>query len=459
MLSKVEHKRKKDSKDFSKGSVLSNIMKLAIPMTVAQLINVLYNIVDRIYIGRIGNGANDALTGLGVCLPIITIVIAFANLIGMGGAPLFSIERGKGDKDEAESILGNSFTLLLIFGIILTVVGLIVKKPLLRLLGGSDVTMPYANSYITIYLIGNIFVMLSLGLNSFINAEGFGNIGMCTVAIGAVLNLILDPIFIFVMGMGVKGAAIATIISQFVATLWTLKFLTSDKAIIKINLKKMKCKMQRVKKIISLGIAGFIMAITNSLVQMFYNASLQVYGGDVYIAIMTIINSIREVVQMPIGGLTNSAQPVLGYNYGAGKNDRVKEGIKYLSILLIVYTGFAWIVLDTFPEFFIKIFSQNKEVVNLGKGCMHIYFFGYFMMALQFTGQTIFTSLGKSKKAIFFSIFRKVIIVIPLILILPKINSLGVNGVLLSEPISNFIGGGLCYAVMIKTVYMKLDHK
>ena len=448
--------KNKDNKDFSKGSVISNIMKLAIPMTVAQLINVLYNIVDRIYIGRIGNGANDALTGLGVCLPIITIVIAFANLIGMGGAPLFSIERGKGDDDEAESILGNSFTLLLIFGAILTIIGLIVKKPLLSLLGASKVTMPYADSYITIYLIGNIFVMLSLGLNSFINAQGFGNIGMCTVAIGAVTNLVLDPIFIFKLNMGVKGAAVATIISQFVATIWTLKFLTSEKAIIKINFHKMKCKMQRVEKIISLGFAGFTMAITNSLVQMFYNANLQIHGGDIYIAIMTIINSVREVVQMPVMGLTNSAQPVLGYNYGAGKNDRVKEGIRYLSILLILYTLFCWAMVDIFPTFFIRIFTHNKEVISLGKGCMHIYFFGYFMMALQFTGQTVYTSLGKAKSAIFFSLFRKVIIVIPLIILLPKISALGVNGVFLSEPISNFIGGGLCYAVMIKTVYKKL---
>ena len=326
--------------DFSKGSIISNILRLSIPMTLAQLINVLYSIVDRIYIGRMGENSSLALTGVGVCLPIITIVIAFANLIGMGGAPLFSIKRGEGNEKEAEAILGNSVTLLVIFGLCLTVVGLIVKRPLLYLLGASENTIEYANSYITIYLLGNVFVMMSLGLNSFINAQGFGKTGMFTVVIGAVLNIILDPIFIYIMG--VQGAALATVLSQLAASVWTFKFLTGKNTIIKIKFSAMRCQAKRVKKILVLGLSGFTMSVTNSAVQIACNVSLQNYGSDVYVGVMTIINSIREVLQMPVTGLGNGAQPIIGFNYGAGENGRVKEAIRYLAAMLIIYSTVAW---------------------------------------------------------------------------------------------------------------------
>lgn len=440
--------------DFSKGSVLGNIISLALPMTLAQLINVLYNVIDRIYIGKLGTEATLALTGLGVCLPAITIVIAFANLIGMGGAPLFSIERGAGHDNEAEAILGNSFAMLLILSALLTVFGFIFKIPLLRLLGASDDTLPYANSYLTIYISGNLFVMISLGLNSFINAQGFGKTGMMTVIIGAVMNIILDPIFIFILDMGVKGAAAATVISQFASAVWTFSFLTGKRAILKIKLEKMRCTLKRVRRITVLGTAGFTMAITNSIVQMAYNMGLQNHGGDVYIGAMTIINSIREVIYMPIAGFSNGAQPVIGFNYGAGKNDRVKTGIKWMSGILTSYTLFAWLIVSLFPRFFIGIFSSDPEIMRVGVTSMHIYFFGFFMMALQSSGQSTFTALGKSKQAIFFSIFRKVVIVTPLIFILP--NWFGVNGVFLSEPISNFIGGAACFITMIIMVYKRL---
>ncbi|MGN0149881.1 MAG: MATE family efflux transporter [Clostridia bacterium] len=440
--------------DFSKGSVLGNIISLALPMTLAQLINVLYNVIDRIYIGKLGTEATLALTGLGVCLPAITIVIAFANLIGMGGAPLFSIERGAGHDNEAEAILGNSFAMLLVLSALLTVFGFIFKIPLLRLLGASDDTLPYANSYLTIYISGNLFVMISLGLNSFINAQGFGKTGMMTVIIGAVMNIILDPIFIFILDMGVKGAAAATVISQFASAVWTFSFLTGKRAILKIKLEKMRCTLKRVRRITVLGTAGFTMAITNSIVQMAYNMGLQNHGGDVYIGAMTIINSIREVIYMPIAGFSNGAQPVIGFNYGAGKNDRVKTGIKWMSGILTVYTLFAWLIVSLFPRFFIGIFSSDPEIMRVGVTSMHIYFFGFFMMALQSSGQSTFTALGKSKQAIFFSIFRKVVIVTPLIFILP--NWFGVNGVFLSEPISNFIGGAACFITMIIMVYKRL---
>lgn len=440
--------------DFSKGSILSNMISLAVPMTLAQLVNVLYNIIDRIYIGRIGEDATLALTALGVCLPLITMVTAFANLIGMGGAPLFSIERGAGRRDEAESILGNSFTLIIIFGVALTVLGMIFKKPLLTLLGASADTLPYAVSYITIYFLGNIFVMMTLGLNSFINAEGFGKIGMLTVVIGAALNIALDPLFIFVFHMGVSGAAAATVISQFVSALWTFRFLRSDNADIKINFTKLRLASRRVKKILALGLSGFTMAVTNSLVSMTCNASLQRYGGDLYIGAMTIINSVREIFSMPVMGLSNSAQPIIGYNYGAGEYSRVKQAIRYMSVILIVYTAAAWAVISLFPRFFIGMFSDDAALMNVGVPSMHIYFFGFFMMALQFAGQSTFTALGRSKQAVFFSIFRKVIIVIPLTLLLPL--ALGVNGVFTAEPISNFIGGAACFAAMMLTVYKTL---
>lgn len=444
------------TQDFSRGSVLSNIIKLAVPMTLAQLINVLYNIVDRIYIGRIPEHATLSLTGLGVCFPILTIVIAFANLVGMGGAPLFSIERGKGNEKEAELILGNSFVMLLALGIILTLSGLTFKTPLLWLLGASKDTMPYADSYITIYLLGSVFVMLSLGLNSFINAQGFGKIGMATVAIGAVLNVILDPVFIFVLHLDVQGAALATVISQFSAALWTLRFLTGKKTVIRLKKSAMKCSGKRMKNIAALGMAGFTMSITNSLVQMVNNSALQTWGGDIYVGIITVINSLREVVQMPVTGISNSSQPVMSFNYGAKRYDRVRQAIRYMSFMLILYTLIAWAFVSLFPEFCIRIFNQDPELIRAGVPAMHIYFFGFFMMALQFAGQSVFQSLGYAKRAIFFSIFRKVVIVIPLILILPGIGGLGVHGVFLAEPISNFIGGAACFTTMMITVYRKM---
>lgn len=447
-------RRAASKNDFSKGSVIGNIVSLALPMTLAQLINVLYNIIDRIYIGRLGEESTLALTGLGVCLPAVTIVIAFANLVGMGGAPLFSIERGASHDDEAESILGNSFTLILILSVVLTVLGFIFKVPLLRLLGASDATLPFADAYLTIYLCGNLFVMVSLGLNSFINAQGFAKTGMMTVIIGAVLNIALDPILIFTLGMGVRGAALATVISQFASAIWTFSFLIGKKALLKIKIAKMRCRARRVKKIIVLGMAGFTMSITNSIVQMAYNMGLQNHGGDVYIGAMTIINSIREVIHMPIAGFSNGAQPVIGYNYGAGRNDRVKSGIKWMSGALTAYTLLAWLFVTLFPRFLIGIFSSDPEIMRVGVTSMHIYFFGFFMMALQSSGQSTFTALGKSKQAIIFSIFRKVIIVTPLIFILP--HWFGVNGVFLSEPISNFIGGAACFITMLVTVYRKL---
>lgn len=443
--------------DFSKGSIIKILMRLAIPMTLAQLMNVLYNVVDRMFIGRIGGDSMDALTGVGVCLPMITIVIAFANLVGMGGAPLFSIERGKKNDREAEYILGNC--VVLFFAVVLTVAGLIFKQPLLMLLGASEVTLPYAEQYITIYLLGTIFVMFGLGLNNFINAQGFAKIGMCTTVIGAALNIALDPIFIFVLNMGVRGAAIATVISQAAAAVWTVRFLTGKKALIRIQRRSMQLQGARVKKIMGLGLAGFTMSVTNSTVQMVCNATLQTHGGDVYVGIMTIINSVREIISLPVQGFTSASQPVLGYNYGAKEYERVKKTIRTMAGVTIVYTLAVWGLVSAIPGAFIRMFGGSGDTLTLGISAMHLYFFGFFFMAFQFCGQSTFTALGKAKHAMFFSIFRKIIIVVPLTLILPYLFGLGVHGVFIAEPISNAIGGLACFITMIVTVYRKLGRE
>ena len=445
--------------DFSKGNVIGNVLKLAVPMTLAQLINVLYNIIDRIYIGRIPEHATLALTGLGLCLPIISMVIAFANLFGMGGAPLCSIERGRGNQEEAEKIMGNSFVLLIFFGIGLTILGLLLKKPMLYLFGASDQTYPFADQYISIYLLGSIFVMTGLGMNSFINSQGFGTIGMITVLLGAVSNIVLDPLFIFALNMGVRGAALATILSQFLSAMWIVVFLRGKKTILRLKLSAFRLKKDRVRSITALGMSGFTMSITNSLVQIMYNSSLQHYGGDLYVGIMTVINSIREVISMPVNGITNSAQPIMGFNYGAGEYKRVKQAIVFISVVAIVYTTAMWGLVHGFPEFFIRIFNQDQDLIKAGVPSMRIYYFGFFFMSLQFAGQSVFVALGKARRAVFFSIFRKVVIVIPLILTLPLLLGNGAHGVLMAEPISNFIGGGACFITMLITVWPELNGK
>lgn len=449
----------KTNNDFSKGSVVSNILKLALPMTLAQLINVLYNIVDRIYIGRIPENATLSLTGLGLCLPIISMVIAFANLFGMGGAPLCSIERGAGNNKEAEAIMGNSFAMMVIVGIILTVLGLAFKRPMLYLFGASDATISFADQYITIYLLGNIFVMTGLGMNSFINSQGFGTVGMMTVLLGAVTNLLLDPLFIFVFHMGVRGAALATIISQMLSAAWIIRFLTGKRTILRLNPAGMRLNRKRVLRIMGLGMSGFTMSITNSSVQVMYNAMLQKFGGDLYVGIMTVINSVREVIQMPVQGVTHSSQPIMGYNYGAREYKRVRQAIVFISVVCILYTVVVWGFVHGRPDMFIRIFNREGDLVEAGIPAMRVYFFGFFMMSLQFAGQSIFVGLGKSRYAVFFSVFRKVIIVIPLILILPNYLGLGTNGVLMAEPISNFIGGTACFGTMLFTVWPELKRR
>ncbi|MGN0158826.1 MAG: MATE family efflux transporter [Brotaphodocola sp.] len=449
-------KTEEKKNDFSKGSVIGNIMSMAVPITAAQLINVLYNVVDRIYIGRIPDHATLSMTGLGLCLPIISMVIAFANLFGTGGAPLCSIERGRGNDEEAERIMGNSFCMMLLTGVVLTILGLLFKRPMLYLFGASDQTFPYADSYVSIYLLGSVFVMIGLGMNSFINSQGFGKVGMITVLLGAVANIILDPIFIFVLHMGVQGAAIATIISQGLSAFWIFRFLTGPKTILKLKISCMKLEKKRACSITALGLSGFTMSITNSLVQIVCNSTLQTYGGDLYVGVMTVISSVREIISMPVQGIRYSAQPVMGYNYGAGQYKRVKQAIAFVSISTVAYMGVIWMLIHSFPEFFIRVFNQDGKLVEAAVPAIRIYYFGYCFMSLQFAGQSVFTSLGKAKKAVFFSIFRKAVIVAPLTLLLPRLWGLGTNGVFLAEPISNVIGGLACFITMLITVLPEL---
>lgn len=439
--------------DFSKGSMARNIIDMALPMTVAQLINILYNVVDRMYLGRLPG--HLALTGLGLCLPIISILIGFANLCGMGGSPLCSIHRGRGENEEAERIMGNSFALLLLFGAALTLLCLLFRRPILYLFGASDVTFPYANDYLGIYVLGTIFVMIGLGMNPFINAQGFSRMGMVTVAVGAAVNIVLDPIFIFGLGMGVRGAALATVISQGCSALWVLRFLTGKRAILKLRLSAMRLELGRVRKILALGTSGFVMAMTNSLVQVLCNATLQSYGGELYVGVMTVINSVREVVSMPVQGITNGCQPVLGYNYGAGEHERVRRGIRFTTALTVGYSAVVWALVLLFPKALILIFNDEAELIAAGIPAFRIYFATFFFMSFQFVGQSVFVALGRSKSAVFFSLLRKAFIVAPLTLLLPALG-LGVDGVFLAEPISNVIGGLACILAMYLTVYRPL---
>ena len=432
-----------------------NIIYMAVPMTVAQLINILYNVVDRMYLGRLPG--HLALTGLGLCLPIISILMGFANLCGMGGAPLCSICRGRGEQEEAEHIMGNSFTLLLLFGTALTVLCLAFRRPILYLFGASDVTFPYANDYLTIYILGTLFVMIGLGMNPFINAQGFSRMGMVTVAVGAVVNIVLDPIFIFGLDMGVRGAALATVLSQACSALWVLKFLTGKRAILKLRLSALKLRINRVKRILSLGASGFAMSMTNSLAQVLCNATLEAYSGDLYVGVMTVVNSVREVITMPVQGITNGCQPVLGYNYGAGLYRRVRQGIRFTTVLTVSYSVAIWAVVMLLPEPLIRIFNNEPDLIAAGIPAFHIYFATFFCMAFQFIGQSVFVGLGRSKSAIFFSLLRKAFIVAPLTLLLPAVG-LGADGVFLAEPISNVLGGLACILTMYVTVYRPMGH-
>ena len=451
-----ERQGRRDRGNFASGSVPSNILRMAVPMTVAQIINVLYNLVDRMYIGRMADVGRLALTGIGICVPAISIIMAFANLCGMGGAPLFSQARGRGDDREAGAVLGNSFCLLLIFAAVLTAAGYAICSPLLNWLGADESTFPFAREYFSVYLAGTAAVMISLGMNPFVNAQGSSGYGMMTVALGAVVNILLDPLFIFVFRMGVRGAAVATVLSQAVSALWVLLYLTRSSTPVPLRRPDIRLTGKRTGRIVALGISGFMLSFTNSLVQMLYNTQLRDLGGTMYVSVMTIINSVREIVFAGLNGLSNGATPVIAYNYGAGLFSRVRRAIRFITLAGLAYCIVAWVLIQLFPGAFIRIFNSDSDLLALGVHGFRLYFAAIFAMCFQLTGQTVSHALGKAGTAVFFSLLRKVILVAPLIFILPRLFGLGADGVLLSEPISNILGGSACWLTMYFTVYRPL---
>lgn len=396
-----------------------------------------------------------ALTGIGLVFPLTTLIAAFTFLFGTGGTPLFSIARGAGEEKRAEKILGNTFSLLLGTSIVLFLFCYLLRRPILYLFGASDASYVYADAYLKIYLLGTSFTMLATGLNGFINAQGFPRIGMLTTLLGAVLNLALDPVFIFGLHMGVSGAALATVLSQLVSCAWVVRFLTGKKALYRIQKKHLRVSGKLTREIIALGMSGFIMQGTNCLVQVVCNATLKIYGGDLYVGIMTVINSAREILSLPVSGITNGAQPVLGYNYGAKNYHKVRQGIRFTAVLGILYTLLAWLLVIMSPHLLLSVFTKDTAMIAAGVNAMRLYFFGFFFMAFQFTGQSAFTALGYSRHAIFFSLLRKAVIVAPLTILLPKLG-FGVDGVFLAEPVSNAIGGLACFITMYFSLYRKL---
>lgn len=444
------------STDFSKGSVAGHIVKQALPLTLSQIVQILYNIVDRIYIGHIPNEGTDALTGLGLTFPIVSIILAFTMLFGQGGAPVFSIANGSGDKIKASKTLNNSFTLLTSGGIILTIILYAFMKPILYTFGASDSTYPYCEAYLQIYLISTVITMLATGLNFYISAQGFPVIAMITNLSGAITNIILDPIFIFSLGLGIRGAAIATVIAQTISLIWVLLFLTGRKPEFRLTPKHMHLERHIVSDICATGFTGFVMQFTNSATQIVCNRVLKTYGGDIYVGIMAIVGSVRDIMGVVINGIVSGAQPVLGFNYGAKAYDRVKKGIRTTFVFSTTYTGLAWLIVFLFPAFFIGLFTNDPELISVAIPSLHTYFMAYIFMSFQHSGQSTFMALKKNGRAIFFSLFRKVILVIPLTLILPLFSAQAVNGVFMAEPVSNIIGGLSSFLTMYFTVYRRL---
>ncbi|MEG1315860.1 MAG: MATE family efflux transporter [Oscillospiraceae bacterium] len=413
------------------------VLSLAVPSIIAQVVNVLYNIVDRMYIGHIPEVGATALTGLGVCFPILMLISAFSALIGMGGAPLAAIQLGRKNKEGAEKILGNSLTALLILSVLLTVGFQIFKEPILYAFGASADTIVYAMEYLEIYLWGTIFVLLALGLNMFISSQGQAKTAMLSTLIGAVANIILDPIFIFVFDMGVAGAALATIISQALSAAWVLFFLLSKKTAIKIRLKHIKLRLHTILMIMALGVSPFIMQATESLVSITFNTGLQRYGGDLYVGAMTILQSVMQLLIVPLTGLTQGAQPIISYNYGANKPERVKKTFKIVLVCSLALSCLGCAAAVFFPEILAKIFTPKPELIVLVKQVLPIYMAGIWLFGIQSACQASFVGMGKAKVSLFLALLRKVILLIPLALIFP--NFWGVIGIFIAEPVADII--------------------
>ncbi len=415
------------------------LVRLAIPTITAQVVNMLYNIVDRIYIGHIPEEGALALTGLGLCFPVLMLVTAFSSLVGMGGAPQASIKMGQQDNKGAEQILGNCFTMLTVLAVILTVVFRLNAQRLLYLFGASGDTIGYAMDYLNIYILGTISVMYSLGLNSFITTQGFTKISMLTVVIGAFINIILDPVFIFGLHMGVQGAALATILSQTVSAVWVLRFLFGKKTILKLQRKNMRVRLKVILPVLALGLSPFIMTSTESLLNICFNTSLQKYGGDLAVGTMTILASCMQACNLPLQGLAQGAQPVISYNYGARRLDRVKEAFRLLFISAILASSALWLIAVLIPGFFPSLFSGDQELIAYASWAIRIYLGMAFVMGAQISCQQTFVAIGEAKISLFLALFRKIIVLIPLIYILPHFFADKVFAVFFAEPVADTI--------------------
>lgn len=447
---------------LGEGSVGKLMLKLAIPTIVAQMVNLLYNMVDRIYIGHIPKEGDLALTGLGLTFPLLMLVSAFASLIGAGGAPQAAIAMGRGDYKKAERILGNCTLSLGIIAVLLSVVLEIYAEPLLRMFGASAHTMPYALQYLRIYLAGTIFVMISLGLNAFITTQGFSTIAMGTVLIGAITNIILDPILIFGFHMGVSGAALATILSQALSGVWVLLFLTGKRTHLKIKGIYLRLQKEILFPVVALGISPFIMSATESLINIAFNASLQKYGGDLAVGAMTILASIMQLQFMPTQGLAQGAQPIISYNFGAGKMDRVKKAYTLLLTLCFGYTFLFWGAVQLFPQGFVSIFNKSPELLDITAWALRIYLATSGLFGIQMAVQQTFVALGQAKHSLFIACLRKIILLLPLIYILPNFFSDKVFAVFLAEPVADFISvavAGTLFFVSIRKILEKGPRK
>lgn len=438
--------------DLGSGNVKSLLLKLAIPAVVAQVINLLYNIVDRIYIGHIPEIGTNALTGVGLCLPILMLVNAFATLAGGGGAPRAAIAMGQGKKEDAENILGNCFSTLIIIAIILTVTLSLTAEPLLWLFGASENTIPYAMDYMRIYLLGSIFVLIVMGMNPFLTTQGFAKFAMITTVIGAVINIVLDPIFIFGLNMGVSGAALATIISQCVSAIWVLRFLTGKQTILKLQLKNLKLKASVILPCLALGISGFIMLSTESLLSISFNSSLSRFGGDLAVGSMTIISSVSQLITLPLSGICQGAQPIVSYNFGAGNKERVLSVFKYTLLICASYTTLGWILTMTVPQVFAGIFSSDAALIENAAWCMRIYMAGIFAFGFQISCQQTFVALGQAKTSLLLACLRKLVLLIPLIFILPLFFENKVFAVFLAEPVSDIVAAAVTTIIFVTKI-------
>ena len=441
-----------NNKEFlGKDNILKLFIKLSIPAVLAQLVNLLYNIVDRMYIGHIENIGKEALTGVGVTLPIIMLISAFSSLCGMGGAPKASIYMGENNYDKANKTLNNCFLLTAIISIILTIVFYVFGEKLLLIFGASENTITYATDYLNTYVLGTIFVMLSLSLNAFITAQGFSKISMTNVAIGAIANIILDPIFIFAFNLGVKGAAIATIISQAIATLFIIIFLTSKKTILKVKIQDMPLKAEIILPCVLLGLAPFIMQSTESILSICFNTSLYKYEGDLAVGSMTILTSLMGFAMMPLQGFTQGAQPIISYNYGAKKPERVKKAFTILFITCLVYSFIFWVFLMITPQTFAKLFTDDINLINYTSWALRIYMAVLFVFGIQIACQQTFIALGNAPISLFLAVLRKVILLIPLIYIIPNFTTNKSFGVFLAEPIADFIAVSVTFTLFMIT--------